>query len=252
MNRFVGGNWKMNGSGFEGIAWMQSVKEGAGGLSGVDLALFPPFTLLPVLAEDAREAGVMLGAQDVYFEARGAFTGEISVSMLLEAGCEWVIVGHSERRHVIGESDGTVRRKLSAALAGGLSVVLCVGERLEERDSGIEEDTVRTQLASALGGLDPIDPGRLVIAYEPVWAIGTGRNATPAQAVRMHDFIRSTLRGLVGDGDAPGCRVIYGGSVNPGNAGDLLREPSIEGALVGGASLDAASFLSIAGASRDG
>lgn len=241
---FAGANWKMNGSGLEGISWLESVKEAGAAPGSAELVLFPPFTLLPVLSEYAREAGVALGGQDLHPAGAGAFTGEISVSMLVEAGCTWVIVGHSERRHLIGESDDLVRRKLHAALEGGLGAVLCVGEKLEEREAGMAAGIVERQLVSALGGLGSTGPG-LVIAYEPVWAIGTGRNATPEQAEEMHGLIAGIL-----ESSAPfaaGTRIIYGGSVNPGNAAMLMAMPGVHGALVGGASLDASSFLAIAG-----
>lgn len=245
---FIGANWKMNGSGIEGILWLEAFQSGRadGSFPDTDIVLFPPFTLLPVLAEGAREAGIALGAQDVHFEKKGAFTGEISVPMLLEAGCSWVIAGHSERRHLLGEGDSMVRRKVEAALDGGLSVVLCVGEKLEERDSGREYEIVDGMLDSALHGLGIPEAERVVIAYEPVWAIGTGRNATPQQASEMHGHVRAVLESLVSGRFASGCRVIYGGSVNEGNAGSILSMPDIDGALVGGASLDSESFFRIA------
>lgn len=246
--RFIGANWKMNGSGIEGISWLETIQAAGadGSLAGLDLVLFPPFTLLPVLAEGVRDAGIGLGAQDVFHEKKGAFTGEVSSAMLIEAGCTWVIAGHSERRHLIGETDEVVSRKVGSALESGLGVVLCVGERLEERDSGIESEVVDGMLSAALGGLRDPDPSMIVIAYEPVWAIGTGRNASPEQASEMHVHIRETLRRIAPGGFAEACRIIYGGSVNPGNAQSLVSMPDVDGALVGGASLEALSFLKIA------
>ncbi|HOA05288.1 MAG TPA: triose-phosphate isomerase [Candidatus Fermentibacter daniensis] len=246
--RFTGANWKMNGSGIEGISWLETVQAAAadGSLAGLDLVLFPPFTLLPVLAEGARGAGIVLGAQDVYYEKKGAFTGEVSAAMLIEAGCSWVLAGHSERRHLMGESDEMVSRKVASAIESGLGVVLCVGERLAERDSGIETEVVDGMLSKALEGLQNPDPSRIVIAYEPVWAIGTGRNASPEQASAMHGHIRDTLRRITPGGFAEACRIIYGGSVNPGNAQSIVSMPDVDGALVGGASLEALSFLQIA------
>ena len=242
----------MNGSGIEGLSWLQTLQSASsdGSLSGADIALFPPFTLLPVLSEAAREAGAALGAQDVYHESRGAFTGEISAGMLIEAGCGWVIVGHSERRHILGESPGTVALKLRAALGSGLGVVLCVGETLPEREAGREPAVVEEMLESALAGIPGPDSSRIVVAYEPVWAIGTGRNASPEQASAMHGHVRDVLARIHPGPFAGCCRIIYGGSVNPGNAGSILRMPDVDGALVGGASLDAVSFLGILGSRR--
>ncbi|MBN1434377.1 triose-phosphate isomerase [Candidatus Fermentibacterales bacterium] len=245
MRSFVGANWKMNGSGVEGLAYLERLKDSDVESEPVDVVLFAPFTLLPVLAEDAREAGISLGAQDLYWQDRGAFTGEISTSMLLEAGCSWVIVGHSERRNLFGEDDELVRLKLIAALRAGLRAVLCVGELLEEREAGRTEEVVKGQVLRALEGLEEADPDRVVLAYEPVWAIGTGRNATPDEAARMHGLIRSWLSDMIGEMGAKDTRIIYGGSVNPENAPDLMTREGIDGALVGGASLGASSFLQI-------
>lgn len=244
---FFGANWKMNGSGIEGLSWLGALQSAGsdGSLSDLDIALFPPFTLLPVLSEAAREAGAALGSQDLFYESRGAFTGEISAGMLVEAGCSWAIVGHSERRHILGESHDTVARKLRAALGSGLGVVLCVGETLPEREAGMEKAVVEEMLGSALAGIADPDPAVIVVAYEPVWAIGTGRNATPEQASAMHGHVRGVLARLHPGPFAGSCRIIYGGSVNPGNAGSILAMPDVDGALVGGASLDAGSFLGI-------
>ncbi len=243
---FVGANWKMNGSVASGAAWLESLGSQPGWPpGGVDTVLFPPFTILPLLREAALSAGTALGGQDLFFEPKGAFTGEISAGMLLEAGCSWVLAGHSERRHILGEDLATVGRKVRAAVESGLGVVLCVGERLEERDSGIETEVVEGMLESALAGLDSPDPDRIVIAYEPVWAIGTGRNASPDQASAMHGHIRAFLGRIVPGHFAPRCRIIYGGSVNEGNASSIMTMPDVDGALVGGASLDARAFLRI-------
>jgi triosephosphate isomerase len=244
MRPFFGANWKMNGTWPSGMAWMQTAKSGARAEEPAEMVLFPPFTLLTALAEDAREAGLQIGAQDVYFENSGAFTGEISPSMILEAGCTWAIAGHSERRHILGESDRTVERKLVAALEAGLGVVLCVGELGSQRDAGEAGRTVTGQLESALGPDLAIPEGKLVIAYEPVWAIGTGRIASPAEAREMHSLIRGWLGSRPG-GLSETVRVIYGGSVKPENSASVLCQPDVDGALVGGASLDAGSFLSI-------
>ena len=189
--------------------------------------------------------GLELGGQDLHPEPSGAFTGEISAGMLVEAGCSWVLVGHSERRHIMGEDDALVARKLAAALGAGLGVVLCVGEKLEERERGIEKQVVRRQIASALKGITIQRPGSLVTAYEPVWAIGTGRNASPEEASAMHGFVRGVLDEELGAEAAGGVMVIYGGSVKPSNAAGILAMPCVDGALVGGASLDPVDFHGI-------
>lgn len=250
MKPFFGANWKMNGSGLEGLAWLQFWKELEKRDTDARVVLFPPFTLLAVLAEDAREAGLELGAQDLHPEPSGAFTGEISAGMLIEAGCSCVLVGHSERRHLIGEDDSLVARKLGAALGAGLCAVLCVGEKLEEREQGIAEQVVRRQISSALKGLGVLRPESLVIAYEPVWAIGTGRNASPEEASAMHGFVRGVLEEELGAGTAGDVRVIYGGSVKPSNAAGILAMPCVDGALVGGASLNPSDFHGIVTAWR--
>jgi len=241
---FFGANWKMNGTWPMGMSWFQTAKSLSRPGEPSEVVVFPPFTLLTAVAEDAREAGLLTGGQDLYFEESGAFTGEISPAMLLEAGCSWVIVGHSERRHVLGESLETVARKAAAALGAGLGVVLCVGELLSQRDAGDAGRVVVEQLESALPPSLEVPVGRLVVAYEPVWAIGTGRMATPDQAAEMHGLVRDWLREKR-PGQEPSTRIIYGGSVKPGNSADVLSRPEVDGALVGGASLDAESFFSI-------
>ena len=245
MHPLLGANWKMNGSGLEGLAYLETLKQASVEDEPVDIVLFPPFTLLPVLAEDAREAGISLGAQDLYWRDRGAYTGEISASMLLEAGCSWALVGHSERRHTLDEDDETVRLKLLAALRAGLKVVLCVGELLEQREQGLTEEVVRGQVVQALEGVDEATHESVAVAYEPVWAIGTGQNATPEEANRMHGLVRSWLSDIRGEAVARKMRIMYGGSVKPENAQDLLVQKEVNGALVGGASLRADSFLEI-------
>ena len=246
MHPLIGANWKMNGAGIEALDYIETLKRADVENEPVDVILFPPFTLLPVLAEDAREAGVALGAQNLYWQDSGAYTGEISCAMLLETGCSWVIVGHSERRHLFGEDDELVRLKLLAALRCGLKVVLCVGELLEERESGKTEEVVQSQVLRALEGVAEASPDRIVVAYEPVWAIGTGHNATPGEAARMHGLVRSWLSDIMGEMAAKDTRIIYGGSVKPSNANEIMAQEGIDGALVGGASLRADSLLEIA------
>ncbi|MEJ2720291.1 MAG: triose-phosphate isomerase [bacterium] len=212
--------------------------------------MFPPFFALPTVAAKLERTTVAIGAQDVFWEKEGAYTGEISADMIHEAGGTWVIVGHSERRHVIGETNEVVAKKLSAAVGAGLAVVLCVGEKLSHREAGEAVSFVRDQLESAFEVLSASDLDRLVIAYEPVWAIGTGKTATPQDAVEMHRSIRSYVSERFDPDIAGRMRSLYGGSVKPQNAEGLLREADIDGALIGGASLELDSFLQIARAVR--
>lgn len=215
-----------------------------------DLAVFPPFLAVPMTARMLVGTRVAVGVQDIFWEKTGAFTGEVSGEMAMEAGATLVIIGHSERRHVIGEDDGVVAKKFAAALNAGLTPVLCVGEKIAEREGGRAESVVDGQVEAALSGVSGDDAERIVIAYEPVWAIGTGKTATPSDAVAMHRFIRGRVSSRFGAGVADRLRILYGGSVKPGNAESLLRETQIDGALVGGASLEVDSFLQIAGVVR--
>ena len=242
----VAGNWKMNMDHLEGARLADSV---TAGLEGKDLpcevVLIPPFTTLPAVAEAAGGSAVKTGAQNLWYEEKGAFTGEISASMIRALGCEYVLVGHSERRHVIGEGAEMLSKKVRAALAGGLSPVYCVGETLDEREAGNAEKVVTGQIREVLEGLSGDEMARIVIAYEPVWAIGTGKTATPEDAASMHSVIRTVLAEMFGPAAAAEAPILYGGSVKPGNAAELLAMEDIDGALVGGASLDAESFLGI-------
>jgi len=216
--------------------------------AGCDLLIFPPFFAVPAVSEILKGTGVSVGAQDIFWEDEGAFTGEVSGKMIADAGASFVLVGHSERRHVIGESDEIVAKKFKAALKSGLKAVLCVGETLEERERGSAEATVRTQLDAGLSGISAGEMGNVVIAYEPVWAIGTGRTATPDDAEQMHVFIRRYVEEAFRSEAAGRLIIQYGGSVKPGNAKSLLQREHIDGALIGGASLEVDSFLAIAGA----
>lgn len=220
----------------------------AGGVTGitdeVDVVLAPPFTALRIVAEAIEGTGIGLGAQDVFWEEKGPYTGEISPAMLVDAGCEWVIIGHSERRNILHETDEMVRKKINAALAEGLKVIVCVGETLEEKEGGKTVTVVDGQVDSALSGLEIRDPSRLVIAYEPIWAIGTGQNATPDEAEFVHATIREIAGKILG-GIADRMRIVYGGSVTEDNIAELMAEPDIDGALVGGASLRADAMTSI-------
>ncbi len=243
--KFVAGNWKMNMLGKEAGQLARGV---AGGVTGVtdevDVVLAPPFTALRIVAEAIEGTGLHLGAQDVFWEERGPYTGEISPAMLVDAGCEWVIIGHSERRNILHETDEMVRKKIDAALAEGLKVIVCVGETLEEKEGGKTVTVVDGQVQSALSGLEIRDPSRFVIAYEPIWAIGTGRNATPDEAEFVHATIREIAGKILG-GIADRMRIVYGGSVTEDNITELMAEPDIDGALVGGASLRADAMTSI-------
>jgi triosephosphate isomerase len=224
----------------------RAVADGAAKASG-EVALCVPFTAISAAGEILKGSAVRLGAQDVYWETSGAYTGEISAPMLVDAGCSMTLIGHSERRKLFGETDSTVNKKLSAAVKAGLTPVVCVGETLEERESQKTWRVLETQLQGALGGFAPADLAKLVVAYEPVWAIGTGKTATPAQAQEAHLFIRGQLKIIHGEGFAAGCRILYGGSVTADNVDSLLAQADVDGALVGGACLKAESFLRIMG-----
>lgn len=212
---------------------------------GVDIVVCPPFTALPSVRTALEGSRIALGAQDMHWEAKGAFTGEVSPLMLLDLGVTYVVLGHSERRHILGETNDMIRRKVAAALAHGLTPILCVGELLEERSMGVTREVVEKQLTKALEGLPPADLSRVVVAYEPVWAIGTGKTATPQQAQEMQHFVRALLARLAGTAIAEGVRILYGGSVTPDNIAGLMAQPDVDGALVGGASLQAHSFARI-------
>ncbi|MCK5115054.1 MAG: triose-phosphate isomerase [Candidatus Aegiribacteria sp.] len=235
----------MNGSRLAALEFLREMKRLGSVSVSSEVVLFPPFTLLPLMADAVADCGIETGGQDIFWLEKGAFTGEISPSMLVDAGASWFLAGHSERRHVIGETDDIVRRKLQAGLASGLRGILCVGELIEERDAGRTEEVVRRQVESALSDLECVSTENLVIAYEPVWAIGTGLTATPEEAERMHSLIREWVAGVLSNDFADNTRIQYGGSVKPGNAAEILSMPSINGALVGGASLKAESFMSI-------
>ena len=243
--KFVAGNWKMNMLGKEAGQLARGVAGGVTGITDeVDVVLAPPFTALRIVAEAIEGTGIGLGAQDVFWEEKGPYTGEISPVMLVDAGCEWVIIGHSERRNILHETDEMVRKKINAALAEGLKVIVCVGETLEEKEGGKTVTVVDGQVDSALSGLEIRDPSRFVIAYEPIWAIGTGQNATPDEAEFVHATIREIAGKILG-GIADRMRIVYGGSVTEDNIAELMAEPDIDGALVGGASLRADAMTSI-------
>ncbi len=250
--RIVAGNWKMNTSPAEGLKLAQDIARRVDDAGGVTVVLFPPTTHLASIADALRGTPVELGAQNVHWEDSGAFTGEISAEMLLECGCRWVIVGHSERRRYFGENDETVNRRAGKALESGLRPIVCIGETLSEREAGLTFDVLARQIEVGLEGLNLAGRGGLVVAYEPVWAIGTGHTATPGQADEAHRFIRGRIASRFGEDRAESTVIQYGGSVNDRNAAELLSRPDIDGALVGGASLDAGKFAAIVQAAVSG
>lgn len=252
MNRqrraLVAGNWKMHHGGPTGVDLATAVVRFAATVPRVDLVIAPPFTALAACAHECDGSRVEVAGQNLYPKASGAFTGEVSASMLVAAGCRWVIVGHSERRQHFGETDAFVAEKVAAALHGGLVPIACVGETLQERESGHTLEVVERQVRAFLGVIADAEPD-VAIAYEPVWAIGTGKTAGPTEAQEVHQAIRSWLSGTSAR-LAARTRILYGGSVKPDNARDLLAAPDVDGALVGGASLDTANFGPIASAAE--
>ncbi len=242
---FIAGNWKMNLDRASAVALAEGLAKEAEEVDGVDLAVCPPSVYLEAVGRAVAGSKVALGAQNVYHQPKGAFTGEISVSMLRDLGCEYVIIGHSERRHILGETDDAVNQKVHAALGAGLEPIVCVGELLAEREAGKTLDVIRSQFDGSLAGLSDEQMLRVVIAYEPVWAIGTGRVATPQQAEEVHLDLRKILEERYNKEVAETVRIQYGGSVKPENAADLLSQPNIDGALVGGASLKVDLFMGI-------
>ena len=251
---FVVGNWKMHGGHTEARELALAVRDGLKRPRGIDVALCPPFTALPAVAEVLAGSPIGWGAQNCHWEDTGAFTGEIAPGMLAELGCRLVILGHSERRQLFRETDDEISRKVAAALRHGRRPLLCVSETAEERRQGLTFNVVEGQLRAGLAGCGPDEIARSIVAYEPVWAIGTGLNATPAQAAEVHGYLRGLVSELASKDAAQSLRILYGGSVKPENAAALMQEPDIDGALVGGASLQAQSFITIAkkSASRGG
>lgn len=241
----LAGNWKMHGARAEAVALAGALAKSVGNVKGREVVVAPPYTSLGPVQPLLANTVIKLAAQNVHWEPKGAFTGEISVSMLREAGCSHVIIGHSERRQLFGETNETVNRRLHAALGGGLVPIVCVGETLAEREADATTAVIARQIETAFQGVRSDQVAKCVIAYEPVWAIGTGRTATPGQAQEVHHAIRRQLIGLASETTADTVRILYGGSVKPDNIDALMMEPDIDGALVGGASLDAAGFARI-------
>jgi len=244
------GNWKMYKTVAETVKYIKEFRSLVKDVVGVEIAIAPPFTAIHAAAEAARASNVAIAAQDLYWEREGAFTGEISAAMVREAGAEFVIIGHSERRTLFGETDAAVNRKTMAAFAVGLVPIVCIGETLDQRERNETFDVLDRQIKQGLDHVTAEQLALLVIAYEPVWAIGTGRNATPAQAADAHGHIRQRLRQWWGNDGADQCHVIYGGSVKVENITDLVSQPDVDGALVGGASLDLRGFAQIVSKSR--
>lgn len=244
--QLIAGNWKMHKTVSEAVAFVGELARELAAVRDCDLAVAPPFVALHAVAQALAGSNIGVAGQDLYWEDRGAFTGAVSGPMLREAGCRYVLVAHSERRQLFAETDESASKRLRAALRAGLVPILCIGETLGEREAGRTDEVIRRQLAGALEGMAAAELAPLVVAYEPVWAIGTGKVATPAQAEEVHALIRAWLRAEKRDlRFADGVRLLYGGSVKPDNARELLAQPEIDGALVGGASLDAASFVGI-------
>jgi len=243
--RIVAGNWKMNKNDREAAELARNIVGRLGDMTDVNVIMCPPFTAIAAVRDAVAGSSIGLGAQNMHWEEKGAFTGEISANMLLTLECEYVILGHSERREYFGETDEVVARKVKAAIGADLTPIVCVGEKKEERESGVTESVVGAQVRGSLSGLSIKEFAGTVIAYEPVWAIGTGLTATVEQAQEVHAFIRGVLGELFGDAIAAETRIQYGGSMKPGNAKELLEQPDIDGGLIGGAALDAESFEGI-------
>lgn len=241
----MAGNWKMYKTAGETEAFLSTIAPLVAGSRHAELVICAPFVDLSAAVKAASGTNIEIGAQDVFWLKEGAYTGEVSAPMLAAIGCRWVIVGHSERRQYFGETDETVLKKTVAAIEAGLKPIVCVGERLEQRESGATEAVLAGQVSGGIAGLSAEQFAKIVIAYEPVWAIGTGRTATPEIAEQAHLFLRGQIRARFGDEASEACRILYGGSVKPDNIKSLMAQPDLDGALVGGASLDPASFASI-------
>jgi len=241
----IAGNWKMNKTIKESVEFVTKLKNLASTVSQCEIIVCPPFTVLYPVAQIIVGTNIHLGAQDTFWEQKGAYTGEVSPVMLCEIGCEYVILGHSERRQYFSETNEMVNRKMQAALSAGLTPIVCVGETLDERERNKTFDVVERQVRECLRGLDEVSADKIIIAYEPVWAIGTGKNATPEQAQEVQSFIRKLYSEMYSEEAASRVPILYGGSINPDNISSLIRQPDIDGGLVGGASLDIEAFVKI-------
>jgi triosephosphate isomerase (TIM) len=243
--RVIAGNWKMFKTQAETRAFFTAFAPLVSASKHCDIVIAPPFTAIPAAVEAAKNTKIAISAQDVFWEKEGAFTGEISASMLVEAGCRYVIIGHSERRQFFGETDESVAKKTKAALTAGLTPIVCLGELLSHREAGQTHQVCQTQFLGGPGSLTPGEFSRILVAYEPVWAIGTGRTATPEIAAEVHRFLRQCAAEKFSAAHASALRILYGGSVKPDNIQGLMAQEELDGALVGGASLDAKSFATI-------
>jgi triosephosphate isomerase len=241
----MAGNWKMYKTPAETVAFFEAFRPLAGSAEHCEVVICPPFTNLPAAVGAVKGSNIRIGSQNIAWAKEGAFTGEISGPMLVAVGCTHAIIGHSERRQYFGETDATVLKRTLAALEYGLTPIVCVGERLEDREGGRTEDVLKTQFAGGIAGLTAEQFAKIVIAYEPVWAIGTGKTATPEIAAAAHRAIRAEVRAKFGADAADAVRILYGGSVNAKNVQTLMAQPEIDGTLVGGASLEAGSFASV-------
>lgn len=242
----IAGNWKMNLNLSESVEHAKAVERGVRRLTGVDVLISPSFISLAAVADAIKDSDLQLSAQNCFYEEDGAYTGEVSAKMIRSSGAGWVILGHSERRAILGESDDDVSKKLTRALNEGLKTIVCVGEDVTQREKGTQLDVVKNQVKASLDSVSASDVDNIAIAYEPVWAIGTGMTASAGQAEEMHLFIRELLGKIFGDESAKNILILYGGSVSLPNAGELLECPDVDGALIGGASLDVDSFIGIA------
>ncbi|BAV58865.1 triosephosphate isomerase [Endomicrobiia bacterium] len=240
----MAGNWKMNKTVSEAVSFVKALKGAVTGVSNVEILVCPAFTVLYEVNNEIKGSNINLGAQNLFWEAKGAFTGEISTAMIRDTGCSYVIVGHSERRQYFGETDEAVNKKTKAALAADITPIVCVGETLKERENNVTFSVIEKQVRNGLADLTLQQASLTVIAYEPVWAIGTGKTATPDQAQEVHSFIRKIYAQMYEE-SAEKVRILYGGSVNPGNVSDLMKKSDIDGGLVGGASLEAESFTKL-------
>ena len=241
----IAGNWKMNNTIKEAVELVNGLKRELVDVNSVDIVVSPPFTALSDVNELIMDSNIKLSAQNVYWQEKGAFTGEVSTAMLKDAGCSYVIVGHSERRQYFNETNETVNKKLKAALAGKMQVIVCVGEVLEEREANKAFDVIKEQVQGSLQGISSLDINNVVLAYEPVWAIGTGKTASAEQAQEIHHYIRGLLKDIFDEERASEVRIQYGGSVKPDNVKELMQKEDVDGALVGGASLKIDSFSGI-------
>lgn len=240
----IAGNWKMHKTIPEALELINGLKKSLAGVTDREALVCPTFTAIYAVSQALKGTNIKVGGQNLHWESKGAFTGEIAANMLVDAGCSYVIVGHSERRQYFGETDETVNKKTKSAFAAGLVPIVCVGETLAEREKNVTFTVIETQIKNGMAGLTPEQAKTVVIAYEPVWAIGTGKTASPAQAEEVHAFIRKTYAAMYGDA-AQAVRILYGGSVKPDNVSELMKQPNIDGGLVGGASMDVDSFTKL-------